>query len=307
MQTRDLIDVIIIGGGPAGMGAALNLLRAGRKVRIIEKNAVGGQMATSPRVENIPGTISISGLEFADQMFEQITNLGAEFELEDVQGIERENNYFVVTTDYARHLAKAVVIANGVTHRTMNLPKEEDFVGKGISFCAVCDGAFYKGKEVNLIGDANTAVQYALLLSSYCKKVNMFLLFDKFFADKILVDRLKATENISYTFNMSLQEYLGEDRLTGLRFKNTKTEEMVTINTDNVFVAIGQIPHNEAFSNLVDLEKGFIVTNEKMETRTPGIFAIGDTRKKDVRQIITALGDASTCSVFLDKYLTLNY
>ena len=307
VQTNKVYDVVIIGGGPAGMGAALNLLRAGRSVLLLEKEAFGGQMATSPRVENIPGTVSISGLEFADLMFEQISQLGVEFELEEVESLTKnEDKTFTIKTNYNEYTAKAVIISNGVKHRKMNLPKEEEFVGKGISFCAVCDGAFYKGKEVNLIGDANTALQYALLLSKYCLKVNMFTLFDKFFGDKVLVDRLLATPNISITHNMNLVEYLGEDKLEGLKFQNTQTKQFVEIETDNVFIAIGQVPHNDLFKDLVTLEKGFIVTDEHMETSCPGVFAIGDTRKKDVRQIVTALGDASIASFYCDKYLTLN-
>lgn len=309
MSTTDKIyDVIIIGSGPSGMGAALNLLRAGRSVLLIEKEAVGGQMATSPRVENIPGTISISGLEFADKMFDQINGLGVEFEFGEVIGVEKLlNGNFLVKTNFENsYIARSVVIANGVSHRKMNLPKEDEFVGKGISYCAVCDGAFYKGKEVYLIGDANSAIQYALLLSISCTKVHMFTLFDKFFGDKILVDRLLAKENIEVTHNMSLVEYVGESKLEGLVFENTETKERFSYTTDNVFIAIGQVPHNDVFKDLVEQEKGFILTNEKMETSTPGIFAIGDTRKKDVRQIITALGDASTCSVSVDKYLNIN-
>lgn len=306
MPTNNVYDVVIIGGGPAGMGAALNLLRAGRSVLVLEKEAFGGQMATSPRVENIPGTISISGLEFADLMFDQINQLGVNFELEEVESLTKnEDKTFLIKTNYNEYTAKAVVISNGVTHRKMNLPREEELVGKGISFCAVCDGAFYKGKEVNLIGDANTALQYALLLAKYCAKVNMFTLFDKFFGDKVLVDRLLATENVFIRHNMNLVEYLGEDKLEGLRFQNTQTKEFVNVMTDNVFIAIGQVPHNDMFKDIIELDKGFIVTDEHMQTSQEGIFAVGDTRKKDVRQIITALGDASIASFYCDKYLSL--
>lgn len=297
-------DVIIIGGGPAGMTCALNLLRAGHSVLIIEKEAFGGQIATSPRVENIPSIKEISGLEFSDQLFEQISDLGVEFELEDVnEVIKNPDETFTVKTNYGSHVSKAVVIANGVSHRKMNLPKEEEFVGKGISFCAVCDGAFYKGKDVYLIGDANTALQYALMLSKTSSHVYMLTLFDKFFGDKILVDRLLKTPNISVTHNMNLIEYLGEDELTGLKFQDTQTKEIKEFSTNNVFVAIGQVPHNEFLKDLVNQEKGFIVTNEQMETNVPGIFAIGDTRVKTVRQVSTAVGDASTASFFVDRYL----
>ena len=297
-------DVIIIGGGPAGMTCALNLLRAGHTVLIIEKEAFGGQIATSPRVENIPSIKEISGLEFADQLFEQISDLGVEFELEEVNKvIKNPDDTFTVVTNYGKHESKAIVVANGVSHRKMNLPKEEEFIGKGISFCAVCDGAFYKGKDTYLIGDANSALQYALMLAKTSTHVHMFTLFDKFFGDKILVDRLLKTPNISVTHNMNLVEYLGENELTGLKFQNTKTNEIAKFATDNVFIAIGQVPHNEFLSNLIKLDKGFIVTNENMETTIPGIFAIGDTRVKTVRQVSTAVGDASTASFIIDKYL----
>ena len=298
-----MVDVIVVGGGPAGMGVALNLLRAGRDVLILECNAFGGQMATSPRLENIPGTISISGLEFSDKLFEQITELGAQFELETVTEIQKKEGGFVVKTDWNSYECHAVVLANGCSHRKMGLPKEDELVGHGISYCAVCDGAFYVGHEACIIGDANTALQYALMLGNYCPKVHIFALFNRLFADQILIDRVRNDAKYDVTFNVALQEFIGEDELKGLRFKNTQTEEEFTIETNNVFIAIGQIPHNEPFKDLIELDKGFVVTNELMETNVPGIFAVGDTRKKSVRQVITALGDASVAAVMIDRYL----
>ena len=302
-----MIDVIVIGGGPAGMSVALNLLRAGRSVLILEKENFGGQIANSPRVENIPGTKEISGLDFAGNLFEQILDLGAKFELEEVTRVLKHEDYFEVTTNYNTYEARAVVLANGVKHRKMNLPNEDEFIGKGISFCAVCDGAFYKGKDVYLIGDANTALQYALMLSSICSNVYLFTLFDRFFADQILIDRLVQQANIHITHNMNLIAYLGQNELAGLRFENTIDRTIHEYPTNNVFVAIGQVSQNDLFKSLVQTdEHGFIITNEKMETSLPGIFAIGDTRKKDVRQVASAIGDASVASVFIDKYLQLN-
>ena len=302
-----MIDVIVIGGGPAGMSVALNLLRAGRSVLILEKENFGGQIANSPRVENIPGTKEISGLDFAGNLFEQILDLGAKFELEEVTRVLKHEDYFEVTTNYNTYEARAVVLANGVKHRKMNLPNEEEFIGKGISFCAVCDGAFYKGKDVYLIGDANTALQYAIMLSSICSNVYLFTLFDRFFADQILIDRLVQQNNIHITHNMNLIAYLGQNELAGLRFENTIDRTIHEYPTNNVFVAIGQVSQNDLFKSLVQTdEHGFIITNEKMETSLPGIFAIGDTRKKDVRQVASAIGDASVASVFIDKYLQLN-
>ena len=302
-----MIDVIIIGGGPAGMSVALNLLRAGHSVLILEKENFGGQIANSPRVENIPGTKEISGLDFAGNLIEQILDLGAKFELEEVVRVLKLDDHFEVTTNYHTYEARAVVIANGVKHRKMNLPNEEEFIGKGISFCAVCDGAFYKDKDVYLIGDANTALQYALMLANTCTNVYMFTLFDRFFADQILIDRLIQKDNVHITHNMNLIAYLGQNELAGLRFENTKDHSIHEFPTNNVFVAIGQVPQNDAFKSLVQTDDyGFIITNEKMETSVPGIFAIGDTRKKDVRQVASAIGDASVASVFIDKYLQLS-
>ena len=302
-----MVDVIIVGGGPAGMSVALNLLRAGRSVLILEKENFGGQIANSPRVENIPGTKEISGLDFAGNLFEQILDLGAKFELEEVQRILKVDGDFEVTTNYHTYQAHAVVLANGVKHRKMGLPNEDEFVGKGISFCAVCDGAFYKDKDVYLIGDANTALQYALMLAQTCSNVYMFTLFDRFFADQILIDRLRQKDNIHITHNMNLVAYLGQNELAGLRFENTMDHSVHEYPTNNVFVAIGQVPQNDLFKSLVETDDhGFIVTNDKMETSLPGLFAVGDTRKKDVRQVASAIGDASIASVFIDKYLMLN-
>lgn len=296
-------DVLIIGGGPAGMTAALYVLRSGKNVLILEKENFGGQIATSPRVENYPSIKVISGLELSDQMFSQISDLGAEFELEDVTGIKKENGLFKVTTNYGEHLAKAVIIANGVTHRHMNLPNEDKFSGKGISYCAVCDGAFYKGQDAYLIGDANTALQYAMLLSNYCPKVYMFTLFDKLFGEEILIEKVKKTENIIITPWMNLIEFKGDDELTGLVFENTKDHSIREYKTNNVFVAIGQLPHNEIYKDLVDLEKGFVITDDNMKSKTDGLYAIGDTRKKTVRQIVTAINDGAIAALEAIKYI----
>jgi len=298
-----MVDIIVVGGGPSGMSAALYALRSNKSVLILEKENFGGQIANSPRVENYPSVKEISGLDLSDHMFEQIMDLGAQFELEDALGIEKVDDKFVVTTNYRTYESKAVIIANGVKHRMMNLPNEEKLVGKGVSFCAVCDGPMYKGKDVYLIGDANTALQYALLLANYCTKVHMFTLFDRFFGDQILVDRLLNKENIIVKHNMNLIQYVGEDKLEGLVFEDTKTKEKLECNTDNVFIAIGQIPNNEKFSNLVELEKGYIITDESMATKTPGVYACGDTRKKEIRQVVTACNDGAIAALSAVKYI----
>ena len=299
-----MYDVIIIGGGPAGMAVALNTLRNGRTCLLLEKENFGGQMATSPKLENIPGIKAISGIEYSDQMFEQITDMGAEFELEEVQSITKVEEKFIVTTNYNTYEAWTIVLANGCHHRKMNLPNEDKLVGHGVSYCAVCDGAFYKGQVTNIIGDANTALQYALLLSNYCPQVNLWALFDHLFGDQILIQRIMENEKINVRFNVSLQEFVGDEELKALRFFDKSNSQEFTVETNNVFVAIGQIPCNEPFKDLVELdEKGFVITNENMETSCAGVYAVGDTRKKDIRQVVTALGDASIASVYINRYL----
>ncbi len=298
-----IYDLIVIGGGPSGMTAALYALRNNRSVLILEKENFGGQIANSPRVENFPTIDEISGSELSDRIFSQIMNLGAEFELEEVKNLAKVDDLFEIMTNYHTYKSRTVIIATGVTHRLMGLPNEEKFIGKGISFCAVCDGPFYKDKEVCLIGDANTALQYALLLTNYCTKVHMYTLFDKFFGDQILIDRVKNNDKIEITQNVSLVKYQGDDKLNGLIFENTQDHSLLEIRTDNVFIAIGQVPHNEIFSDLVDLEKGYIVTDEHMMSKTPGLFAVGDCRKKDIRQLVTACSDGAIAALGINKFL----
>ena len=294
-------DVVVIGGGPAGMSAALNLKRMGKSVVILEKEAFGGQIATSPRVENIPGFKEISGLDFYNLFFDQLMDLEVEFELEEVLEIKKENNLFHVTTNYNEYESKAVVIAAGVTHRHIGVDREEELVGKGVSYCAVCDGAFFKNKDVAVIGDANSALQYALNLTNYCNKVYLCMLFDRFFADNILINRVLRNEKIVVTKQISLLEFLGEDELTGLRFENTETHEEVRFDVSGVFIAIGQVPHNDIYKDLVDLDRGYIVTDSFMKTKTPGLYAIGDCTKKAYRQVSTAVADGLIAAVSISN------
>ena len=296
-----MYDVIIIGGGPAGMTAALYSLRESFKVLVIEKESFGGQISKSPILENYPSISKISGLEFSDNLLDQITNLGAEFDVDEVVDIKQQNDIFIVKTVYSEYKAKYVIIATGVTHKKLEALNYQKFEGNGLSYCATCDGPLFKDKNVVVIGDANSALQYALLLSKYANSVMICTLFDHFFADPILINRIKETSNISYKHNLSLLEYKGELNLSSLSFKDTLTNEIVEINCDGCFVAIGQEPHNEIFKNLVDLENGFIVVNDDMETKTPNLFAVGDCRNKKVRQVVTAISDAAIASVTISK------
>lgn len=285
------------------MSAALYALRSGKKVLILEKENFGGQIANSPRVENYPSIKEISGSELSSNMFEQITELGCDFELEDVLKITKENDEFIVETNYSKYTSLAIIIASGVKHRKINVSGEDELVGKGVSYCAVCDGAFYKDQEVALIGDANTALQYSLLLSNYCKKVYLCTLFDRFFGEDILVKRIKERQNIEIHHNLSLTKFNYSNELESLVFKNTLTNEEVIIKVPCVFIAIGQIPDNERFSNLVELEKGYILTDDNMHTSTPGVFAAGDCRKKKIRQLTTAVSDGAICAIEATNYI----
>jgi thioredoxin reductase (NADPH) len=297
-------DLIVIGAGAAGMTAALYALRNGKSVLVLEGESLGGQIATSPRLENYPSIKEISGEQFADNLFNQISDLGADIEIDKVTAIKKEDGIFTVTTEYGEYQSKSVVIAAGVKHKHLRTKNNrEDLVGKGVYYCAICDGPFYKGEEVAVIGDANTALQYSLLLSSYCKKVYVYTLFDKFFGDGNLVKALRSKENIEVRPNTSVCDFIGENHLTAVEYLDsngeTKTHELPA-----VFVAIGQVPDNKAFSNLVDLDKdGYIISDETCKTKTEGLFVAGDCRTKAVRQVSTAIGDGAVAATNASIYL----
>lgn len=301
---NNIYDIIIVGAGPAGMTAALYALRSDKKVLIIEKETCGGQIALAPKVENYMTRNSISGIELADKMFEQIMDLGVEFELENVEKIDKVENLFHITTDYNKYLAKSVILAMGVKQRKIGVLNEDKWIGSGISYCVACDGAFYKGKDIAVIGDGNSALQYALELSSYCPKVYVCTLFDKFFGDKVLVDRLLNKDNIEVIHNVSLKQIIGDDTFEGMVFEDTKTKEEVKVPSSGVFIAIGHIPSNDIVKNLVDIDKaGYIISNEDCTTKTPGLFVAGDCRTKIIRQVSTAVADGSVAALQAVKYL----
>ena len=303
MQEKIMTDIIVIGAGAAGMTAALYALRNGHSVTIIEKNNIGGQISESPRVENFPTIKTISGAELADKLFEQITELGVEFKFGEVTSLKKVDGEFVVTTEYDTFTSKAVIVAAGVGHRKLNLPREDELIGNGISYCALCDGAFYKDSEVVLIGDGNTALQYALLLSSITRGVHVVTLFDKFFGDASLVSALNKKQNIKVTHNAKLVELVGDKALSGLIFEKADGTKL-TIATPALFVAIGQVPNNNVFSHLVELTAdGYIVADENMATKTPGLFVAGDCRNKKVRQLTTACSDGAVAATIACNYL----
>ena len=299
-----MFDTIIIGCGPSGMTAALYLLRANKSVLLLEKEGIGGQIAESPRLENYPSIPSISGSEFADKLFSQIQDLGAEFEFAEALEIQKEGDTYIVKTDGDAYSARSVILANGCKHRKLGLEREEELTGHGISYCATCDGAFFRDQNVVVIGDANSALQYAIALSEICKHVQIMTLFDRYFADPILVKRVQENPKISAEHEWSAIRFEGNKDLTGVTFQNSKTKEIQTIPCQGCFIAIGQIPHNDAYASFVDLNRGFIVTDENMATKTPGLFACGDTRVKKVRQVATAIGDGANAAMNCLAYLS---
>ena len=297
-------DIIIVGGGPAGLTAAIYGLRAGKSVMVIEKNGFGGQIAYSPKVENIPGTISISGAEFADKLTEQAMNLGADMELETVIRVENGDIKKVYTEEGNCFESKAVILAVGVKHRMLGLDGEEELVGNGLSFCAVCDGAFYAGQNVAMIGGGNSALQEALLLSEVCNKVTVVQNLAFFTGEKKLADTLVAKENVEVYFSTVVAEYLSENGiLTGLRIRHENGDEQV-LKLDGAFLAVGLAPENDAFAPLADLNSwGYFASGEDCTTKTAGIFVAGDCRSKSIRQVTTAAGDGAVAAMAACRYL----
>ena len=297
-----MYDIVVIGGGPAGLTASLYAARAGKKVMLLESNAFGGQIAIAPRVENFPSVMETSGAQLADKMFEQATSHGVDFDMGTATVAPAENG-FVGTTEYASYPCRAVVLATGVTHKQLGVEGEQRLLGKGVCYCAVCDGAFYKDKHVCVVGDGNSAVQYALYLAEICSQVTLVTLFDRLFCDMELQQRLLATQGVVWTQGVAVTEIVGDECVKGVVCKSDDGA-ITYIDCDAVFVAIGQQPHNEAFASLVELdEQGYIVAGENCLTGRKGIFAAGDCRTKSVRQCATAVGDGAVAGFLAAQFV----
>lgn len=301
-----MYDIIIVGGGPAGLTAAIYALRAGKTVLVVEKNSFGGQIAFSPKVENIPGTKVISGAEFADQLTDQAMALGAEMELEKVVRIEKNDGIFHVYTEEENvFTGKSVILALGVKHRMLGLEGESELVGNGISFCAVCDGAFYTGQEVAMVGGGNSALQEALLLSEVCTKVTIVQNLADFTGEKKLAELVLAKENIEVLFSTVVTAYEAENgMLTGLQLRNEQTGETSELKVDGAFLAVGLMPENEPFAEFAKLNAwGYFDSAEDCLTDTEGVFVAGDCRSKRIRQVVTASADGAIAAMAACHYL----
>lgn len=292
-----MYDIVIVGAGPAGLTAAIYARRAGKTVLVLEKDTFGGQITFSPKLENYPGFSEISGNALAEKMLEQAMALGAEVDMDTVTAIE-DGSPKTVVGERRRYKARAVILATGARHRRLNLPREEDFIGNGLSFCAVCDGAFYAGQHVAVIGGGNTALQEIALLSEICRQVTVVQNLAFLTGEQQMIERLQEKHNIDYCFNTVVTGYEGQDVLTGLVLRNTQTGEESRLSVDGAFLAIGTAPENEAFSSLVTLDSfGYICAGEDGRTNVPGVFAAGDCRTKAYRQAVTAVADGAAAAL----------
>ena len=302
LHMTEHFDIIIAGGGPAGLTAAIYARRAGKSVLVLEKASVGGQIATSPKVDNFPGLPGVAGVELAERLYTQAEDLGARIELEEVLEIQ-DGSPKTVVTDYNSYTCTALILATGMKHRTLGLDREEDIAG--VSFCAVCDGAFYEGKDTAICGGGNTALQDALFLSDLCRHVTLIHRRREFRADPILVEAARKRTNVSILTDTVVEELLGGDSLTGLRLKNPITGETSTLAVDGLFEAVGQQPEG-ILSHALGIadEAGFIPAGESCLTSAAGIFAAGDCRTKEVRQLTTACADGAIAALAAVSYCT---
>ena len=300
-----MYDIIIVGAGPAGLTAAIYARRANKSVLLLDKGAFGGQITFSPKVENFPGFDSISGSELADKLVEQALGQGAEVEIENVVEIKNlSDKKVVVTEDGNEYEAKAVIIACGAKHRHLGLENEEKFIGEGISFCAVCDGAFFKDKTVALIGGGNSALQEAILLSETSKKVYVVQNLDFLTGEPQLQEILRKRENVEIILGTVVDSIKDGDSFSGITVKRVADGVKTELELDGMFVAIGLVPENEPFESVADLdERGYIASGEDCLTKTDGIFVAGDCRAKAVRQVTTAAADGTISAIAACRYI----
>jgi thioredoxin reductase (NADPH) len=299
-----MYDIVVIGAGTAGFSAAIYGLRAGKKVLVLEAETYGGQIVSTPEVKNYPGIKSISGFEFANNIYEQAKALGAEIEYLKATKISSSDNCKVVHTDSKDIECRSVIIATGVKNRKLGLDKEEELIGRGVSYCAICDGAFYKGKITGVVGGGNTALKDAEFLSSYCKKVYLIHRRDTFRGEQWLTNDLKKKDNVQFILDSVVTDLKSDTKLTGITVKNVKTNEITEVTLDGLFIAVGQVPVNQIFTPEIELDDdGYVIAGENCRTNMDGVFAAGDCRTKSVRQLATATADGAVAAVAACEYL----
>ena len=297
-------DIVIVGAGTAGLSAAIYAVRAGKSVIVLEATTHGGQIVNTPEVENYPGIKKISGFEFANNLYEQAKSLGAEVVYEKVIGIEVNGEEKIVHTAKEDYQAKAVILATGAKNRPLGLEHEKEWIGAGISYCATCDGMFYRGKDVAVAGGGNTALEDAIFLTNYCRKVYLIHRRDAFRGEEKLLQTLKEKPNVEFVLNANITRLIGEDGVDGVEVEDKNTHEKRVLDVMGLFVAIGQMPENSEFINVVDLDKGgYIEAKEDCKTKTKGIFTAGDCRTKKVRQLATAASDGAIGGLAACEYI----
>lgn len=294
-----IYDKMIVGAGTAGLTAGIYALRSGKKVLILECEAIGGQITLSPCVENYPGIASVSGLEFADGLQGQLSQLGGEVTYGRVTQAQKTEQGFALTTeDGERYEGRQLIIAAGAAHRHLGVAREEEMVGRGVSYCAVCDGAFYRGRTAAVVGGGSAALQDALYLAGICSKVYLIHRRDTFRAEKHLADRVLAKENICCLMERNVTALVGEPKLSAITVTSVADGSSADVPVDGLFIAVGMEPHNEIFAELAELDaSGYIVAGEDCSTKTPGVYAAGDCRAKSVRQLTTAAADGTVCGL----------
>ena len=300
-----IYDVIVIGGGPAGYTAALYTSRAGLSTLVIEKLYAGGQMTQTTQIDNYPGFHEqIDGFTLGMNMQLGAQRFGVETVNEEVLSVQLEGSEKTVETSEKVYTAKAVIIATGAGHKHLGIPKEEELTGRGVAYCASCDGMFYRGKTVAVVGGGNSAAADAMVLSRIAKKVYLIHRRDQLRATKVYHDPLMKAENIEFCWNSTVEEFLHGEKLTGVRLKNSITGEVTEMTLDGLFVSIGRSPNTELFKQQLELdEDGYIVADESTRTNIPGVFAVGDVRTKAVRQIVTAAADGAVAAHYAEEYL----
>ena len=292
-----MYDVIIIGAGPSGLTAAIYLKRANKSVLVLEEKSYGGAIINTLNIENYPACPNISGFDLATKMYEQAKNLGAIFKFERVNEIKNGKNKKVITKNNT-YLAKSIIIATGTNNRKLGLVNDDKFIGKGVSYCATCDGNFYKDKTVAVVGGGNTAVNDAIYLSNICKKVYLIHRRDEFRAFEKYIEILKSEDNVEFILNSSVTKLIGDEKLKGIEINNKDK-----LDIDGLFVAIGQNPSNSSFDKLIKLDNDGYVKSSTTLTNIKGIFVAGDIRSKKVRQLVTATSDGAIAAMEAVSYL----
>lgn len=298
-----MYDTIIIGAGPAGMTSAIYLARANKKALIIEKETIGGQISSSPLVENYPGFAKISGSEFSDNLYNQVTDLGVSLEVNEVTEITNKDDKFIVKTSNNSFESKTVIIATGCIYRRLGLPNENELIGRGIHYCVSCDGAFYKNRVVAVIGGANSAIISAISLATLCKKVYLIHHNKNLRSEPINIDKLKSIDNVEILYDKEVISLMGEEKLEGIVLKDTISNKEEKLIVDGIFPAIGTIPQTSFLNDLLKLDdKNYILSNDCL-TSIKGLFVAGDCRDKKVRQLTTATSDGTIAAVEAINYL----